>query len=97
MHISIRPELNEIVRNTLESGRWRNELEERGDTCPISYNKPFEMEIFAAADHFRISIDGCHFCKFKYRKPLSNGNYFEIMDGTSCVESVFIENLEGST
>ncbi|XP_055528513.1 galectin-7-like [Wyeomyia smithii] len=81
MHISIRPDLNQIVRNTYENQVWGTEETDGG--CPIKHGQPFELLILVMANIFRIAINGTHFTDFRHRMPLRSIRYVQLTSGCS--------------
>jgi Galactoside-binding lectin len=77
--MSIRPDHQCIVRNSLENGNYGTE--ERFGGCPIQYGQSFDIAI--AVDHatYNISINGVHYCHFNHRLALSRVQFIALGDG----------------
>ena len=71
LHISVRfgDDCGEIVRNTCDEGGWGEE--EITEENPVENNGDFKFTIKVGSNDFDISIDGKHFCKYVFRRPLS--------------------------
>ena len=75
LHISIRLDEDEIVRNHFNT-KWGHE--ERHGNNPIEANKTFEVLILAEPALYKIAVNGKHFCTFNHRMPLEMGKFFVI-------------------
>lgn len=89
LHISIRPQQAAIVRNHLQNQIWGHEESHGGN--PIIVNQQFELRIMAEVMHYKISVNGRHFCVFRHRLPLSDGKYISVNGGCT-IQSITIEN-----
>ena len=71
LHLSVRfgDGCGEIVRNTFDEVGWGEE--EITEENPVENNGDFKFTIKVGSNDFDISIDGEHFCKYVFRKPLS--------------------------
>lgn len=54
LHLSVRPNENDIVRNHHTQHNWGPE--ERSGACPIQYSSTFELLILAEHDKFKVFI-----------------------------------------
>lgn len=82
------------MRNHFQHNSWGTE--ERYGGCPIGGNQPFEIMILAEENHFKITVNGSHFCFFKHRLPLNVGQYISVKGGCS-IQSITVEHLQSNT
>ncbi|XP_052872925.1 galectin-9C-like isoform X1 [Anopheles cruzii] len=92
LHISIRPNENVIVRNTLQSQVVGPE--ERYGGCPIRYGEGFDLLILAEASQYKIAINGAHFCTFGHRLPLHMARFISVSG--NCVIYSIISEADGA-
>lgn len=89
LHLSIRPQENAIIRNTLSNQQYGSE--ERYGGCPIQANESFEITIVAEAAFYKISVNGQHFCTFNHRLSMHLAQYISV-SGTGNIQYILVEN-----
>ncbi|XP_053689822.1 galectin-8-like [Sabethes cyaneus] len=89
LHISIRPNWNQVVTNTWKNRAWGREETDGG--CPIRYGQRFELLILVLANMFKIAINGAHFRDYHHRMSLYSVQYIGLQCQISSV-STEIEN-----
>lgn len=80
-----------LVRNTIQNQQWGPE-ESHGSHFPFSPEQSFEIMILVESDHFKIAVNGQHFCEFRYRLPLSDVSHLAI-DGDVVINSIKYETV----
>ncbi|XP_022669255.1 galectin-9-like isoform X1 [Varroa destructor] len=61
-------ETGRVVRNHLVGEHWGVE-ENHGPSMPFARNKPFSVLLLVQDAHYKIAVDGIHFCDFFHRLP----------------------------
>lgn len=90
LHISIRLDEDEIVRNHYNI-KWGHE-ERHGDN-PIEARATFELLILAEPACYKIAVDGEHFCTFNHRMPLNMAKFLVINGQCQIQQAQIIEHL----
>lgn len=90
LHISIRLDEDEIVRNHFNI-KWGHE--ERHGKNPIEVHKTFEILILAEPALYKIAVNGKHFCTFNHRLPLEMGKFFVISGKCQIQEAQVVVNV----
>uniref|UniRef100_A0A0K8TRL3 Galectin n=1 Tax=Tabanus bromius TaxID=304241 RepID=A0A0K8TRL3_TABBR len=80
LHLSVRPNEGDIVRNSYRDG-WENE--ERHGGCPIYPGTAYEILILATHSSYKIAINGNHHSEFTHRLPLSRVAFINVSGNTS--------------
>lgn len=76
LHFNIRFNENCVVRNTLQSGSWGSE--ERTGGMPFQKNYPFEIIILCQHHHYKVAVNGSHFCEYRHRIPKHSVNTLSV-------------------
>lgn len=92
LHLSIRPQENCIVRNHFSNQVWGNE--ERYGGMPIKWHESFEISITPEPNHFRLVVNGHHFCTFNYRLPITMAQFVSI-DGGCSIQYINLDDPSG--
>ena len=79
LHISIRPEVNSIVRNHFFYHNYG--CEERSGGCPVRVHESFEITIVAEAAFYKILVNGQNFCTFNHRLSMNLAKFIAIRGG----------------
>ncbi|XP_014259365.2 galectin-8-like isoform X2 [Cimex lectularius] len=69
LHFSVRLNLNYVARNTLLKGLWGPEEGYSMGKIPFKKGERFIIEIFLIKEHFLISVNSTHFCRYVHRVP----------------------------
>ncbi|XP_067938516.1 galectin-4-like [Watersipora subatra] len=68
MHFNPRFEgMNAVIRNTCQGGSWGGE--EKQGYFPFAMGQPFEVNITIEDLHYKIKVNGNHFCDYRHRIP----------------------------
>ncbi|OQR66354.1 hypothetical protein BIW11_14216, partial [Tropilaelaps mercedesae] len=68
-----------VVRNHLVGDQWGVE-ENHGAPMPFSRGKPFSILVLVQDTHYKIAINGTHFCEFAHRLPYFSCTHL-VIDG----------------
>nr|ADU60337.1 tandem-repeat galectin [Pinctada fucata] len=79
LHFNPRPNEGCIVRNSLQHHSWG--AEERHGGCPINKGQPFEIIILCQMNHYKVSVNGRHFCDFRHRIDRNHVNTLTVEGG----------------
>ncbi|VDI67660.1 galectin-9 [Mytilus galloprovincialis] len=86
LHFNIRFNENCAVRNSLQNGSWGSE--ERTGGMPFQKNYPFEIIILCQHHHFKVAVNGKHFCEFRHRIAKHQVNTLAVISPAGQVSSI---------
>ncbi|KAJ8970372.1 hypothetical protein NQ314_001284, partial [Rhamnusium bicolor] len=78
LHISVRLNQGYIARNSYKDGAWGDE--EGKGTLPIGIAQAFEILLLIDPNHYKVAINGQHFCEFAHRIPFADVSHL-LIDG----------------
>ncbi|KAL5008483.1 hypothetical protein ScPMuIL_014064 [Solemya velum] len=89
------PRFNEkcIVRNTMVNKNWGTE--ERGGGFPLQKEVPFVITIHVNSKHFKVLVNGRHFCDYKHRVSLNLVNVVSVSLGIG-IDLLRFDGFSGS-
>lgn len=93
LHFNIRFDENCVVRNTLQHGSWQSE--ERTGGMPFQKNVPFEIIILCQHHHFKVAVNGSHFCEYRHRIPHHKVNTIAVVSPQGQVNSIRFDGPGG--
>jgi len=79
-----------VVRNSLQNGTWGLE-EAWGNGSIMSPHVPFEIIILVEHDHFKIALNGGHYCEFRHRIPYEHISHLTI-DGDVDIDRITVSS-----
>jgi len=77
MHLNIRLDERDIVRNSLNNGQWANE-ERNTPSFPFSMGKTTQVYVMPTPNGFNVALDGTHAIEFRHRMPMHSIDSIEI-------------------
>lgn len=80
-----------IIRNTLQNGVWGLE-ESWGNGTILSPHAPFEIMIYNQENHFKIAINGVHYCEFQHRMRYQEVTHLTI-DGDVDIDRITVTSM----
>ncbi|XP_066154750.1 uncharacterized protein [Euwallacea fornicatus] len=90
LHLSVRLNQGYIARNIYKAGAWGNE--EGSGKLPIGQAESFEIIILTDPHHYKVAVNGQHFCEFRHQIPYQEVTHL-LVDGDVTLTLISFEGI----
>ncbi|XP_050312650.1 trithorax group protein osa-like [Anthonomus grandis grandis] len=90
LHLSVRLNQGYIARNSYKNGSWDDE--QGSGKLPIGQAQSFEIIILVDPHHYKIAVNGQHFCEFPHRIPYDQVTHL-LIDGDVSITLISFEGI----
>ncbi|KAH1007897.1 hypothetical protein HUJ04_005074 [Dendroctonus ponderosae] len=90
LHVSVRFNQGYIARNIYKGGAWGDE--QGSGKLPIGQAQSFEIIILVDPQHYKIAVNGQHFCEFPHRIPYQEVSHL-LVDGDVALTLISFEGI----
>ncbi|KAL1513137.1 hypothetical protein ABEB36_002594 [Hypothenemus hampei] len=90
LHISVRLNQGYIARNSYRNGAWQDE--QGSGKLPIGKAQSFEIIVLVDPNHYKVAVNGQHFCEFPHRIPYDEVTHL-LLDGDVALTLISFEGI----